>query len=142
MTEPGRGVRELKSHSPCHIESTIYRAVRNWYIPLQQDPRKVCRNRCGVVDQQNDRPVYRGSIAAVSAVRAHHLSGARATDLMHRMGGRNGIYTRSPLQRHRRDAQTAATTASFLTVAWRPSERSILGWNRSSVRGVLRTSAS
>jgi alkylation response protein AidB-like acyl-CoA dehydrogenase len=33
-------------------------------------------------------------------------SAARATDLMHRMGGTNGIYTRSRLERHFRDAQT------------------------------------
>ena len=33
-------------------------------------------------------------------------SGARATDLMHRMGGTNGIYARSRLERHFRDAQT------------------------------------
>jgi alkylation response protein AidB-like acyl-CoA dehydrogenase len=31
---------------------------------------------------------------------------ARATDLMHRMGGTTGIYTRSRLERHFRDAQT------------------------------------
>jgi alkylation response protein AidB-like acyl-CoA dehydrogenase len=31
---------------------------------------------------------------------------ARATDLMHRMGGTSGIYTRSQLERHFRDAQT------------------------------------
>ena len=31
---------------------------------------------------------------------------ARATDLMHRMGGTNGIYARSRLERHLRDAQT------------------------------------
>jgi alkylation response protein AidB-like acyl-CoA dehydrogenase len=31
---------------------------------------------------------------------------ARATDLMHRMGGTNGIYARSRLERHFRDAQT------------------------------------
>jgi alkylation response protein AidB-like acyl-CoA dehydrogenase len=31
---------------------------------------------------------------------------ARATDLMHRMGGTSGIYTRSRLERHFRDAQT------------------------------------
>jgi alkylation response protein AidB-like acyl-CoA dehydrogenase len=33
-------------------------------------------------------------------------SAARATDLMHRMGGTNEIYARSPLERHFRDAQT------------------------------------
>lgn len=33
-------------------------------------------------------------------------SAARATDLMHRMGGTAGIYTRSRLERHFRDAQT------------------------------------
>jgi alkylation response protein AidB-like acyl-CoA dehydrogenase len=33
-------------------------------------------------------------------------SAARATDLMHRMGGTNGIYARSRLERHFRDAQT------------------------------------
>jgi alkylation response protein AidB-like acyl-CoA dehydrogenase len=33
-------------------------------------------------------------------------SAARATDLMHRMGGTNGIYTRNRLERHFRDAQT------------------------------------
>jgi alkylation response protein AidB-like acyl-CoA dehydrogenase len=33
-------------------------------------------------------------------------SSARATDLMHRMGGTNGIYARSRLERHFRDAQT------------------------------------
>jgi alkylation response protein AidB-like acyl-CoA dehydrogenase len=33
-------------------------------------------------------------------------SAARTTDLMHRMGGTNGIYTRSRLERHFRDAQT------------------------------------
>jgi alkylation response protein AidB-like acyl-CoA dehydrogenase len=33
-------------------------------------------------------------------------SAARATDLMHRMGGTNGIYARSPLERRFRDAQT------------------------------------
>jgi indole-3-acetate monooxygenase len=31
---------------------------------------------------------------------------SRATDLMHRMGGTNGIYVRSRLERHFRDAQT------------------------------------
>ena len=31
---------------------------------------------------------------------------ARATDLMHRMGGTNGIYARNRLERHFRDAQT------------------------------------
>ncbi len=33
-------------------------------------------------------------------------SASRATDLMHRMGGTNGIYARSRLERHFRDAQT------------------------------------
>jgi alkylation response protein AidB-like acyl-CoA dehydrogenase len=33
-------------------------------------------------------------------------SAARATDLMHRMGGTSGIYTRNRLERHFRDAQT------------------------------------
>jgi alkylation response protein AidB-like acyl-CoA dehydrogenase len=33
-------------------------------------------------------------------------SAARATDIMHRMGGTSGIYTRSRLERHFRDAQT------------------------------------
>ena len=33
-------------------------------------------------------------------------SAARATDLMHRMGGTNGIYARNRLERHFRDAQT------------------------------------
>ena len=33
-------------------------------------------------------------------------SAARATDLMHRMGGTNGIYARSRLERHFRDTQT------------------------------------
>jgi alkylation response protein AidB-like acyl-CoA dehydrogenase len=33
-------------------------------------------------------------------------SAARATDLMHRMGGTAGLYTRSRLERHFRDAQT------------------------------------
>jgi indole-3-acetate monooxygenase len=33
-------------------------------------------------------------------------SATRATDLMHRMGGTSGVYTRSRLERHFRDAQT------------------------------------
>ena len=41
-------------------------------------------------------------IASTWAVR----SAARATDLMHRMGGTSGIYTRNKLERHFRDAQT------------------------------------
>jgi alkylation response protein AidB-like acyl-CoA dehydrogenase len=41
-------------------------------------------------------------LASTWAVR----SAARATDLMHRMGGTNGIYTRSRLERCFRDAQT------------------------------------
>jgi alkylation response protein AidB-like acyl-CoA dehydrogenase len=41
-------------------------------------------------------------LASTWAVR----STARATDLMHRMGGTNGIYARSRLERHFRDAQT------------------------------------
>jgi alkylation response protein AidB-like acyl-CoA dehydrogenase len=41
-------------------------------------------------------------LASTWAVR----SAARATDLMHRMAGTNGIYTRNPLERHFRDAQT------------------------------------
>jgi indole-3-acetate monooxygenase len=41
-------------------------------------------------------------LASTWAVR----SAARATDLMHRMGGTNGVYTRSRLERHFRDAQT------------------------------------
>jgi alkylation response protein AidB-like acyl-CoA dehydrogenase len=41
-------------------------------------------------------------LASTWAVR----SAARATDLMHRMGGANGIYTRNRLERHFRDAQT------------------------------------
>jgi alkylation response protein AidB-like acyl-CoA dehydrogenase len=41
-------------------------------------------------------------LASTWAVR----SAARATDLMHRMGGTTGIYTRSRLERHFRDAQT------------------------------------
>jgi alkylation response protein AidB-like acyl-CoA dehydrogenase len=41
-------------------------------------------------------------LASTWAVR----SAARAADLMHRMGGTNGIYTRSRLERHFRDAQT------------------------------------
>jgi alkylation response protein AidB-like acyl-CoA dehydrogenase len=41
-------------------------------------------------------------LASTWAVR----SAARATDLMHRMGGTNGIYARSPLERHFRDAET------------------------------------
>jgi alkylation response protein AidB-like acyl-CoA dehydrogenase len=41
-------------------------------------------------------------LASTWAVR----SSARATDLMHRMGGTNGVYARSRLERHFRDAQT------------------------------------
>jgi alkylation response protein AidB-like acyl-CoA dehydrogenase len=41
-------------------------------------------------------------LASTWAVR----SAARATDLMHRMGGTNGIYARNRLERHFRDAQT------------------------------------
>ena len=41
-------------------------------------------------------------LASTWAVR----TAARATDLMHRMGGTSGIYTRSRLERHFRDAQT------------------------------------
>jgi alkylation response protein AidB-like acyl-CoA dehydrogenase len=41
-------------------------------------------------------------LAASWAVR----SAARATDLMHRMGGTSGIYARNRLERHFRDAQT------------------------------------
>jgi alkylation response protein AidB-like acyl-CoA dehydrogenase len=41
-------------------------------------------------------------LASTWAVR----SAARAADLMHRMGGTNGIYARSRLERHFRDAQT------------------------------------
>jgi alkylation response protein AidB-like acyl-CoA dehydrogenase len=41
-------------------------------------------------------------LASAWAVR----SAARATDLMHRMGGTSGIYARSRLERHFRDAQT------------------------------------
>jgi alkylation response protein AidB-like acyl-CoA dehydrogenase len=41
-------------------------------------------------------------LASAWAVR----SAARAADLMHRMGGTTGIYTRSRLERHFRDAQT------------------------------------
>jgi len=41
-------------------------------------------------------------LASTWAVR----SAARATDLMHRMGGTSGIYVRSRLERHFRDAQT------------------------------------
>jgi alkylation response protein AidB-like acyl-CoA dehydrogenase len=41
-------------------------------------------------------------LASTWAVR----SAARATDLMHRMGGTNGIYARNPLERHFRDAET------------------------------------
>ena len=41
-------------------------------------------------------------LASTWAVR----SAARATDLMHRMGGTNAIYTRNRLERHFRDAQT------------------------------------
>jgi alkylation response protein AidB-like acyl-CoA dehydrogenase len=41
-------------------------------------------------------------LASTWAVR----SAARATDLMHEMGGTSGIYTRSRLERHFRDAQT------------------------------------
>jgi hypothetical protein len=39
-------------------------------------------------------------------------SAARATDLMHRMGGTNGIYARNRLERHFRDAQTVDTMSS------------------------------
>jgi alkylation response protein AidB-like acyl-CoA dehydrogenase len=41
-------------------------------------------------------------LASTWAVR----TAARATDLMHRMGGTSGIYTRSRIERHFRDAQT------------------------------------
>jgi alkylation response protein AidB-like acyl-CoA dehydrogenase len=41
-------------------------------------------------------------LASTWAVR----SAARATDLMHRMGGTNGVYARNRLERHFRDAQT------------------------------------
>jgi alkylation response protein AidB-like acyl-CoA dehydrogenase len=41
-------------------------------------------------------------LASAHAVR----TAARVTDLMHRAGGTGGIYARSPLERHFRDAQT------------------------------------
>jgi alkylation response protein AidB-like acyl-CoA dehydrogenase len=41
-------------------------------------------------------------LASTWAVR----TAVRTTDLMHRMGGTNGIYARSRLERHFRDAQT------------------------------------
>lgn len=41
-------------------------------------------------------------LASAHAVR----TSAHVADLMHRMGGTSGIYTRSPLERHFRDAQT------------------------------------
>ncbi len=60
-------------------------------------------------------------LASTWAVR----SAARATDLMQRMGGTNGIYARSRLERISATRRRCDTTASYRTAAWKPSDRCI-----------------
>jgi alkylation response protein AidB-like acyl-CoA dehydrogenase len=59
-------------------------------------------------------------------------SAARATDLMHRMGGTAGVYTRSRLERHFRRADRASPWQLFPTAGWKRLDRCISASSQSS----------
>jgi alkylation response protein AidB-like acyl-CoA dehydrogenase len=68
-----------------------------FYEVLNTTWQRVLANESPTLEQRADL-----MLACAHAVR----TSAHVADLMHRMGGTNGIYERSRLERHFRDAQT------------------------------------
>ncbi len=75
-----------------------FRAARLlFYDTLAATWQRALANEAPTLEQRADL-----MLASAHAVR----TSAHIADLMHRMGGSNGLYQRSPLERHFRDAQT------------------------------------
>ncbi len=78
-------------------EAQLRAARLLFYETLNATWRRAIANEAQTLEHRADL-----MLACAHAVRAS----AHVADLMHRMGGTNGIYERSPLERHFRDAQT------------------------------------
>jgi alkylation response protein AidB-like acyl-CoA dehydrogenase len=78
-------------------EAQIRAARLLFYETLNATWQRVLASELLTLEQRADL-----MLACAHAVR----TSARVADLTHRMGGTNGIYERSPLERHFRDAQT------------------------------------
>jgi indole-3-acetate monooxygenase len=78
-------------------EALLRSARLFFYDTLESAWARAVRGERFTLEQKADL-LLAGAHAATSA--------AQVTDLMHRIGGTTGIYTRSPLERHFRDAQT------------------------------------
>jgi alkylation response protein AidB-like acyl-CoA dehydrogenase len=78
-------------------EAQLRAARLLFYETLNTAWQRAIANESPTLEQRADL-----MLAGVHAVR----TSARVTDLMHRMAGTSGIYARSPLERHFRDAQT------------------------------------
>lgn len=78
-------------------EARLRSARLLFYDALNTTWQRALANASPTLEQRADL-----MLACAHAVRAS----AQVADLMHRMGGTSGIYTRSPLERHFRDAQT------------------------------------
>lgn len=78
-------------------EAQLRAARLLFYETLNATWRRAIANEAPTLEHRADL-----MLACAHAVRAS----AHVADLMHRMGGTNGIYERSPLERHFRDAQT------------------------------------
>jgi alkylation response protein AidB-like acyl-CoA dehydrogenase len=78
-------------------EAQLRAARLLFYEELDTTWRRVLANQSPTLEQRADL-----MLACAHAVR----TSAQVADRMHRMGGTHGIYARSPLERHFRDAQT------------------------------------
>lgn len=78
-------------------EAQLRAARLLFYETLNATWRRAIANEAQTLEHRADL-----MLACAHAVR----TSAHVADLMHRMGGTNGIYERSPLERHFRDAQT------------------------------------
>jgi len=78
-------------------EAMLRSARLLFYDSLEQAWAQAVRGERFTLEQKADL-LLAGAHATTTA--------AKVTDLMHRIGGTTGIYTRSPLERHFRDAQT------------------------------------
>jgi alkylation response protein AidB-like acyl-CoA dehydrogenase len=80
-----------------NAEAQLRAARLLFYEGLNTTWQRVLANQLPTLEQRADL-----MLACAHAVR----TSAHVADLMHRMGGTNGIYERNPLERHFRDAQT------------------------------------
>jgi alkylation response protein AidB-like acyl-CoA dehydrogenase len=89
--------RAAAQHAVAESEALLRSARLLFYDTLTAAWRRAVADEAATLEQKADL-----MLASAHAVR----TAAQVTDLMHRAGGTSGVYARSPLERHFRDAQT------------------------------------